>query len=368
MKFDCDNCGTRYNIADEKVRRKVLKIRCRVCEHVITVRGADLERQAPDAEGDDAPAPLADGWFAAPDGEEIGPMPLERLQGMVEVGEVGVDTLVWCEGMPDWIAVGAVPELVPHLPKASSLDDEATSTFEMHDRIDDSLRRTLLSTPPPRAVRPEPSEPDRRSGIGWDDPPVDERPTVAEPRIGPLVQSPSAGGDTQRRMLVVLIVLAVLVLLGVVMAITWWISQPPGQRPGLSVPATPAAPVAPAVPAAPAPAPAAPAPAPAAPAAAAPAPETLTPEQVQGVIATHKGDIERCRSKHSGALPAEKDVLAFDLRPTGRVSTPRLEGKLAETDFAGCLTAAAREWRFPVFTGQPIPVQYPFELSAKPAE
>jgi predicted Zn finger-like uncharacterized protein len=38
MKFLCDRCKTRYSITDEKVRGKVLKIRCKTCSAVITVR------------------------------------------------------------------------------------------------------------------------------------------------------------------------------------------------------------------------------------------------------------------------------------------------------------------------------------------
>ena len=43
MKFKCDQCGTRYTIADEKVRRKVLKIRCKVCEHIMVVRDPEAD-------------------------------------------------------------------------------------------------------------------------------------------------------------------------------------------------------------------------------------------------------------------------------------------------------------------------------------
>ena len=38
MKFHCDRCKTRYSIADERVRGKILKIRCKNCSAVITVR------------------------------------------------------------------------------------------------------------------------------------------------------------------------------------------------------------------------------------------------------------------------------------------------------------------------------------------
>ena len=40
MKFVCDRCQTKYSIADDKVRGKVLKVRCKTCQNVITVREA----------------------------------------------------------------------------------------------------------------------------------------------------------------------------------------------------------------------------------------------------------------------------------------------------------------------------------------
>lgn len=38
MRFACDRCKTRYSIADERVRGKILKIRCKSCANVITVK------------------------------------------------------------------------------------------------------------------------------------------------------------------------------------------------------------------------------------------------------------------------------------------------------------------------------------------
>src|SRR5436190_21613919 len=40
MKFVCDRCQTKYSIADERVRGKVLKVKCKTCANVITVREA----------------------------------------------------------------------------------------------------------------------------------------------------------------------------------------------------------------------------------------------------------------------------------------------------------------------------------------
>ena len=50
MKFVCDRCQTRYSIADEKVRKKILRIRCKTCGNVIIVQGE------PVVSGDAVPA------------------------------------------------------------------------------------------------------------------------------------------------------------------------------------------------------------------------------------------------------------------------------------------------------------------------
>jgi predicted Zn finger-like uncharacterized protein len=53
VKFLCDRCKTRYSIGDDRVRGKILKIRCKTCENVITVReGMPLDGDA--APGDAA--------------------------------------------------------------------------------------------------------------------------------------------------------------------------------------------------------------------------------------------------------------------------------------------------------------------------
>jgi predicted Zn finger-like uncharacterized protein len=68
MKFVCESCGTKYSIADEKVRRKVLKIRCKNCSNIIVVReGSELVRLEPERTGEGRPAELSlDGGFGTP--------------------------------------------------------------------------------------------------------------------------------------------------------------------------------------------------------------------------------------------------------------------------------------------------------------
>jgi uncharacterized RDD family membrane protein YckC len=48
-------------------------------------------------------------WFHAQGGQQIGPIDETEFQGLVRSGVVGSDTLVWREGMPNWLPLGALP-------------------------------------------------------------------------------------------------------------------------------------------------------------------------------------------------------------------------------------------------------------------
>ncbi len=105
MKIVCDSCGTKYSIADEKVRGKVFKIRCKKCSHIIVVRGG--ETGGPEA----AAAPAAEGgWHLVIDGEQVGPIGDADVRTKIERGEVKGDTYTWKEGFADWVKLSAVPE------------------------------------------------------------------------------------------------------------------------------------------------------------------------------------------------------------------------------------------------------------------
>ncbi|MFW6051858.1 MAG: zinc-ribbon domain-containing protein, partial [Myxococcota bacterium] len=46
MKFLCDNCKAKYQIADEKIAGRTLKMKCRKCGHDILIRGAEVASPA----------------------------------------------------------------------------------------------------------------------------------------------------------------------------------------------------------------------------------------------------------------------------------------------------------------------------------
>ena len=91
MKFVCDRCQTKYSIADDKVRGKILKVRCKSCANIITVREEGARKPSSPASRSGVPppppvrrpghhrrAPAADAPAGAP--LERRPLPGRRLR------------------------------------------------------------------------------------------------------------------------------------------------------------------------------------------------------------------------------------------------------------------------------------------------
>ncbi len=59
-----------------------------------------------------APPPLPDGaeWYYARNNERQGPVPTETLRGLLRDRALARTTLVWRDGMADWLAADKVPE------------------------------------------------------------------------------------------------------------------------------------------------------------------------------------------------------------------------------------------------------------------
>jgi predicted Zn finger-like uncharacterized protein len=172
MKFVCEQCGSKYSIADDRVVNKALKIKCKKCSNIITVsdpkvRQSKLPRKAFDSvslnpepltrpsspppvrkkkrtfpgdklkdsiEPKGLPKPKAPpdllnavkrseeaiesdkkinaGWFVGIDNVPKGPMSALKIRSFRRTGKVNDDSLVWKEGMIEWTPLGQVSELV----------------------------------------------------------------------------------------------------------------------------------------------------------------------------------------------------------------------------------------------------------------
>ncbi|MDB4933609.1 MAG: Signal recognition particle receptor protein FtsY [Labilithrix sp.] len=236
MKFLCDNCKAKYQIADEKVAGKTVRMKCRKCGHQIEVRAAVTETSVstspPAAPGADAPRPAAksglatslsaakprapvgqpqapaasalagafqrtvqdapqsvpfpgqasplelsvtDEWYVAINGVPVGPVRISELRRKAGSGAVTEDSLCWQEGLEEWRPVRSIPELAAIVREAAQ-----------------GNRPSLVSPPPaegrgsrpPTPQRPAPSPPARTP-----DPP--RAPTFDAPPPRPLAPSRS---------------------------------------------------------------------------------------------------------------------------------------------------------------------------------
>ena len=169
MKFLCDNCKAKYQIPDEKIRGRTLKMKCRKCEHPILIRGpqtASAAASKPEASKPAAPKPAAPRrapssakpaprrrggssvgprpaprpssaaasalgaefrrgalapepapqraaveWYVAINDVPVGPIKRDELARKVGTGSVTGKNLCWREGMDDWKPLEQVAEL-----------------------------------------------------------------------------------------------------------------------------------------------------------------------------------------------------------------------------------------------------------------
>lgn len=165
MKFACEQCATKYSIADERVRGRVLKIRCKSCNHVITVREPDpvpaprsyadsgpletavqqsIERSfgahaALEENGSEhtvvsgGPLPGIGGelagaddseWYVSFDGEQEGPFSLAKAHERIRAERPrGKEMHCWKPGFFVWLPIEEVPEMAAALgaPRAPAL-------------------------------------------------------------------------------------------------------------------------------------------------------------------------------------------------------------------------------------------------------
>src|SRR5450432_3165857 len=108
MKIACEACGAKYTIADDKVRGRKVKIRCKGCGTPIVVDGqhgggpsvADVET---DAALEPADGPVI--WSVNLSDTDSRTMTVDEIVAGYSSGLVTPDAFVWKDGMTDWVAV-----------------------------------------------------------------------------------------------------------------------------------------------------------------------------------------------------------------------------------------------------------------------
>lgn len=167
MKFLCSHCKAKYQISDERVAGRTLRMKCRKCSQDIVISGDTLFSSHPPApaaaesikpqarvaavsstaaraatgslkgaagtkpsgagtataaRGAATPVvtskaraamnlPLKEQWHAAIDNKPTGPMSIQELKEHLDQGSVTSTSLVWRDGFADWMELKAVKEL-----------------------------------------------------------------------------------------------------------------------------------------------------------------------------------------------------------------------------------------------------------------
>jgi len=107
------------------LRGRGVKLRCKSCQHVMTVQatGAAPKAESPpwDVSGRLAGTPPVPApWFAMVKGKQVGPLAPADLSAKFRAGEASERTFLWREGMTDWKRAGDLAEVAALLPQAAS--------------------------------------------------------------------------------------------------------------------------------------------------------------------------------------------------------------------------------------------------------
>ena len=57
------------------------------------------------------PLPGATQYYVALNNQQCGPYGIQQLQLMAQAGQINIDTLVWTQGLTEWVSIGSVPQL-----------------------------------------------------------------------------------------------------------------------------------------------------------------------------------------------------------------------------------------------------------------
>jgi len=131
MKVTCQACSAQYTIADDKVKGRKVKIRCKACQTPIVVDGQNPPPEAVSSGLSEAPpaldpfapetalAPDADVWNVNLSDTDSRTMTTAEVIEGFRSGLITSDAFVWKDGMGDWVAIMDCVELAPLLSVAT---------------------------------------------------------------------------------------------------------------------------------------------------------------------------------------------------------------------------------------------------------
>lgn len=137
MKVVCGGCQAAYELSDEKVDGRMLRIQCRACGAAIIVGGETAS----------APPNPGDAWYVSAAEQEHGPMATADLLAWLERAPALWDAHVWRDGMPAWVVARDLRLLTHSVERRSGpVVDPDDENLETH--VHPALRATGPSPAP----------------------------------------------------------------------------------------------------------------------------------------------------------------------------------------------------------------------------
>ncbi len=90
MRHTCEHCQTHYEIADEKVAGRFVKVRCKRCHGTMHVVGLQARREN------------SERFWCAMQGQPKGPFTRAEIELFVDLGDISARTRMWKPGMKGW--------------------------------------------------------------------------------------------------------------------------------------------------------------------------------------------------------------------------------------------------------------------------
>jgi predicted Zn finger-like uncharacterized protein len=172
MKVTCQSCQAKYTIADEKVRGKVAKIRCKKCGTTIIVNGTDPASSSPAV---DYSQQGSDQWSVVVAEGDQRTVSVAQLSELFASGVINAESPAWKDGMADWLPIGqidALRSIVEHGPAVSMLPDQAAMASLLPDAAAAASPAMPEASPiaaaPARINAPEPAARRRPRGGSTD--------------------------------------------------------------------------------------------------------------------------------------------------------------------------------------------------------
>ena len=104
IKIECSSCGSRYGIPSDRIKGRVIKIRCKKCNDLIRIQNKDARAQEPAVEGEGRV------WFVVINRKRRGPYTEPELRRQFDEGKVKARSYAWRQGYDKWERLGQIPE------------------------------------------------------------------------------------------------------------------------------------------------------------------------------------------------------------------------------------------------------------------